>query len=70
MAQFASLVQIRGRDPIHLQTAQFGMDADDGLAWHQQPEVLITQTEQQRELARTLNLVDDHSRSHPSAQLR
>ena len=70
MAQFTGLVQVRSCNSIHLQTAQFGMDADDGLAWQQQPDVLIAQTEEQRELTGAVNLVDDHSGRYPAAQLR
>ena len=62
MAKLSSTPQIRGPQPLHLQTAQFGMQADHCLTGEQKPDVVVGEAKKKRKLTGALALLDDHRR--------
>ena len=70
VAQLPAALQLRGLHGIDLKAAQFRMKTDHRLAGEQDPDVVIRQTEQKRELPRAVHLVHNHRRTDTTAQLR
>ena len=69
VAQLPAALQLRGLNGIDLKAAQFRMETDHRLAGEQDPDVVVGQAEQKRELPRTVHLVHDHRRTHTTTQL-
>ena len=69
VAQLTGVAQLGGLELPDLQTAQLGVQADHRRTGQQNPEVVVGQAQQQRELARAVDLLHNHGRCDPALEL-